>query len=80
MVANCLTRNNYEKKVKEYSEFFKSLRGIAILIKMSVDLGRLQRKKWIKEGGGCVKIVLSIMIFALTVFWSKPVYIYLCVT
>lgn len=58
MVANCLTRNNYEKKVKEYSEFFKSLRGIAILIKMSVDLGRLQMKIWIKErgrGGGVVK-------------------------
>lgn len=51
MVANCLTRNNYEKKVKEYSEFFKSLRGIAILIKMSVDLGRLQMKIWIKERG-----------------------------
>lgn len=74
MVANCLTRNNYEKKVKEYSEFFKSLRGIAILIKMSVDLGRLQMKIWIKErgrggGGGSWKTgVLSIMIFALTVF------------
>lgn len=51
MVANCLTRNNYEKKVKEYSEFFKSLRGIAILIKMSVYLGRLQMKIWIKERG-----------------------------
>lgn len=55
MVVNCLTRNNYEKKVKEYSEFFKSLRGIAILIKMSVDLGRLQMKIWIKERGRVVK-------------------------
>lgn len=50
MVANCLTRNNYEKKVKEYSEFFKSLRGIAILIKMSVDLGSMDQGAG--EGGG----------------------------
>lgn len=41
MVVNCLIWNNYEKKVKEYLEFFKLLCGIVILIKMSVDLGRL---------------------------------------
>lgn len=52
MVVNCLIWNNYEKKVKEYLEFFKLLCGIVILIKMSVDLKDCKWKYGLRSGGG----------------------------